>query len=254
MMTTFKIYIDESGDHRYRSIASPDGRYLALTAVIIRGTTYTSQVHAELEQLKRAHFTYDPDRPVVLTRSMIVKRKRWFGVLANPQRKQDFGDAILSLYSALPAQIFTVVIDKQSHKTRFPVDTFDAYEYSLEVLLNRIRGYLTLAGADAEIICECRGARVDQQIQAAYYRARTKGTTYASAVEIRAVYPLAELTMLRKSDNIAGLQIADMACYGQKQRIILENGGTVGGISGFTAALNTKVARMVNQYGHYLLE
>ena len=147
------------------------------------------------------------------------------------------------LVQRIARQIFTVVIDKQSHKTRFPVDTFDAYEYSLEVLLNRIRGYLTLAGADAEIICECRGAREDQQIQAAYYRARTKGTTYASAVEIRAVYPLAELTMLRKSDNIAGLQIADMACYGQKQRIILENGGTVGGMSEFSRRPSTRRSR-----------
>lgn len=253
-MPSHRVYIDESGDHRYRAVHGADDRFLALTAVIVRRERYANEVAPALEAVKRAHFSYDPDKPVIFTRSQIVKRKSWFGVLANQGRKEAFGGAILEFYRTLPAAVFTVVMDKQVHRANYPHDTFDPYEYSLEVLLNRIRGWFKVYGGDAEVVCECRGKQEDAQIMAAYARTRARGTRYASASEIRQSFPLSQLTMMRKHENVAGLQIADMACYGQKQRIIQEKGHQVGRISDFTASLNVEVGRLVNPYGHYMLE
>ena len=75
-MPDYRVYIDESGDHAYRNVDSLDKRYLALTAILVRQDRYDSEVRAPLEQLKKKHFTYDPDFPPVLVRSQIIKRER----------------------------------------------------------------------------------------------------------------------------------------------------------------------------------
>ena len=170
-----RIYIDESGDHTYRKVDNLLTRYLALTAIVVVKSHYDSTIHPALEALKRKHFNYDPDNPVILHRSDIVKQRRWFGVLKNPARRQQWADDIVAFFQSLQASVFTVVIDKQIHKQKYPFQTFDPYEYSLAVLLNRILGYLNLQNAQADVLAEGRGKVEDRQLQAAYRGLLTVG-------------------------------------------------------------------------------
>lgn len=154
-MPAWRVYIDESGDHTYRSVTDPRVRYLALTAVVVRSAHYRATIQPTLEALKRTHFNYDPDDPVILHRSELVKRKRWFGVLNDPARNKAWEDDIVAFFQALNAQVFTVVIDKDEHRRRFPaVPLYDPYDYSLAVLLNRVRGFLDTWGGPADVIAE----------------------------------------------------------------------------------------------------
>ena len=69
------MYIDETGDHRYRQLDQLERRYLGLTGVLINKEYYDKSVPQTLEALKRQFFKYDPDRPPILVRSHIVYRK-----------------------------------------------------------------------------------------------------------------------------------------------------------------------------------
>lgn len=257
MAADWRIYLDESGDHTYRNVSDPQTRYLALTSVVVRKSVYASHVVPDLENLKRRHFSHDPDNPVILHRSDIVKMKRWFGVLQDSARRARWSDDVVAFFASLDAQVFTVVIDKDEHQRRYAgMPLFNPYDYSLAVVLNRIRGFLTIQGGRSDIVAEARGKVEDAQLQAAYQALRTKGgSIYGTASEYLAAYPDNGITFRRKDQNVAGLQVADMLAAPQKTEIVQKNGRPLAAPqSAFTTRLNTTVARMVNRYGQYLLD
>lgn len=256
-MPDWRIYIDESGDHTYRNVADPRVRYLALTAVVVRKAHYNAVIQPGLEALKRKHFNYDPDDPVILHRSEIVKRKRWFGVLNDPARNAAWETDIIAYIRALQAQVFTVVIDKDEHKRRFPgVPLFDPYDYSLAVLLNRVRGYLNIQGGQADVIAEGRGKVEDAQLSAAYVNLRVNGGgAYGTAADYQRAYSQPAIAIRRKIDNVAGLQLSDLMAASQKLEIVASNGRPLASpASAFTTQFNAAANHMINQYGRYLLD
>ena len=106
-MLGYRVYIDESGDHTYRDVEVPNRRYLGLTGILIRQDQYDSQVRVPMEQMKKAHFPYDPDSPPVLVRSQIIRRKGPFWTLRDPERRLEWGDALIQFMSTLPISIYT---------------------------------------------------------------------------------------------------------------------------------------------------
>ena len=152
-------------------------------------------------------------------------------------------------------RIFTVVIDKKTHKEEYPLMTFDAYAYSLATLLNRVRGYCILHEIQADVVAESRGKVEDALIQLAYQELRRVGSHFGDGQYYRDAYPKDELTIRAKKQNVAGLQIADLCAYDQKLLTIHKNGRPFPKVAeGFAALLNQKVNKMVNQYGRYLLK
>jgi len=250
------LYIDETGDHRYRQLDQLERRYLGLTGVLINKEYYDKSVPQTLEALKRQFFKYDPDRPPILVRSHIVYRKYAFGVLLNEDLNAKWETALVGFYRDLRAQIFTVVIDKKIHKEKYPLQTFDAYVYSLAVLLWRVHGFLRIYGQKADIMAEARGKVEDASIQASFDYVREHGFTgFGTPEGYCETYPAPKLKFGTKRDNVAGLQIADLIAYGQKVQTIVENGKPYHKpISRFTQMLNDAVQAKVNQYGRYLLE
>lgn len=87
------LYIDESGDHASADADDPVGlRYLGLVGVVIQqGTAYTAFQEA-LEDLKRQHLPYDADRPPVLHRQDILRRRGAFSVLQDATKRQRFDE------------------------------------------------------------------------------------------------------------------------------------------------------------------
>ena len=216
-MTDYRLYIDESGDHTYRYLSNLDQRYLGLTGVLIRKNYYDSEVPNAVETLKRKHFRYDIDYPPILVRSHIRSRKRWFGILQDPTKNAKWEDDLLTFLKKLEAKIFTVVMDKAEHKAKYPVQTFDPYDYCLSVLLWRVRGYCKVNSGTVDVLAESRGKVEDRQIQETYRDLKNYGShRYGTAEEYSTAFPADTLLFRRKEHNIAGLQIADLVAFGQK--------------------------------------
>ncbi len=255
-MPAYRLYIDESGDHTYKNLDDPARQYLGLTGVLIHKAAYDPAIPQALEALKRAFFKYDPDIPPILTRKQIIDRRAWFGILRDKEKNAEWERRLLDFYSTLPAQFFTVVIDKKAHLANFPTDTWNPYEYSLAVLLWRIRGFLRLAGrATADVMPESRGNVEDNQLLAAYINLRAFGSTYGNAEQYQAAFPVERLLFRRKDQNITGLQLADLVAAEQKLLTIERAGKPLPRrIGPFGQRLNETIARNVNRYGRYLLE
>ena len=256
-MAEFRVYIDESGDHTYRSIDELSKRYLGLTGVVINQRYYISQVPDAVETLKKKYFRYDPDNPPIFVRSRIIKRLSSFWVLRDKNINNAWEADLLGLLSSLQAQIFTVVMDKKQHKERFPIDTWNPYVYCLSVLLNRIRGWLNFRRATADVMPEVRGAAEDRQLLAAYTDLRTNGDTfgYATGDDYRVTYPVDELLFRKKEHNVAGLQIADLVAAEQKMLVVEESELPLSSpIGPFGERLNDAIRLKVNRHGRYLLK
>lgn len=229
-MEPYRIYIDESGDHTYRNLTETDyaKRYLGLTGVLVRTDFYVDRVQPALEKLKRDHFRHDPDNTdwTFLHRDDIVKRHRAFGVLREPPKNDAWEAAVLDYFTNLPVLIYTVVVDKWELKQRYGPRAYEPYHFSLAVLLNRIRGFLYFYrnGATADVIIETRGWRkTDVALQKQYTRLRTVGSGERPAEEYEAAYPCPQLDIRKKSENIGGLQVADLVASEQKQQTLIEN-------------------------------
>jgi len=266
---TWRLYIDESGHHSYKKVDDLDKRYLGITGVLIKKDEYKAKAKPNLEQLKESIFRYDPDDPPILVRSLIRGRKQWFYVLQDQSLNTKWEHGLLSYLRSLESytHIYTVVIDKQRHLAKYPLQTFNAYTYSLSVLLNRVRGLLQQirGGEQADVLAESRGATEDEQIQLAYRTLLMQGPNnpqFGTAAEYRAVFPhlsacgLPELMIRKKYQNIAGLQIADIVANEQKLLTIKEDGRPLPRpISSFGQQINTAITRMViPRYGRYMLE
>ena len=121
-------------------------------------------------------------------------------------------------------------------------------------MLQQIKG-----GEQAEIIAESRGTKEDQELQLAYRQLLVQGPNdpqFGSAAEYRDAFPNPELMIRKKYQNIAGLQIADIAAVGQKLLTIKEDRKAIPKFEGtFDARVNEAIAPMVIMpYGRYMLE
>jgi hypothetical protein len=253
---TYRLYIDETGDHRYKQLNQLESRYLGLTGVLIKKEYYDKTIPQALEALKKQFFKYDPDKPPILVRSHILYHKFAFGVLLDDELNAKWETALVNFYKELKAQIFTVVIDKKVHKENYPLQTFDAYVYSLAVLLWRVHGYLSIHKQKAGIMAEARGKVEDASIQSGFDYVREYGFTgYGTPEGYCETYPDPKLKFGTKIQNVAGLQIADLIAYGQKVLTVEENHRPYHKpISRFTKMLNDAIQPKVNRYGRYFLE
>lgn len=255
-MADYRIYIDESGDHTYRRLTDLDKRYLGLTGVLVRKDHYDAVIQPGLEQLKRRHFSYDPDSPPVLVRSQLIRRRGPFWRLRDPDDRAAWDDALIEFISALEINVYTVVMDKRAHFDRYGAASFNSYEYSLRVLLNRIRGLLVnfRGGATADVMAEARGGREDALLLREYEEFRQHGDDRVTGERVRATYP-ETLQFRRKDQNIAGLQIADLLAYPQKMDIVERNGLPMHAAPGaFSRRLNVALEPKIRgRYGRYLL-
>ena len=177
-------------------------------------------------------------------------------MLVNEDLRKKWDYELLNLFRTTKMEIFTVVMDKQAHIEKYPLQTFDAYVYSLAVLLWRVRGYLSFHGLQADIIAEARGKREDANIRRAFKHLRQDGfTEFGTAEGYCQSFPDDEIKFRTKIHNVAGLQLADLIAYVQKVRTVLDKGKPYHKPpSQFTNKLNEAIEPNVNPYGRYFLE
>jgi hypothetical protein len=247
---TYRLYIDESGDHSYGKkelrtfrIVSKERttvaefpyenfpelediskRYLGLTGCIVETNEYRNSFHPELEKLKQKHFPHNPDDPVILHRKDIINKSGSFWRLREPERERAFNDDLLSFIGSMKYKVITVVIDKKEHVERYQGFAYHPYHYCMAALLERYCGFLQFYNAKGDVLAESRGGAEDKQFKEAYRRIYNSGTQFRQSDFFCKVLTSKEIKLKPKIANIAGLQLSDILAYPLKQEILIENG------------------------------
>jgi hypothetical protein len=71
---------------------------------------------------------------------------------------------------------------------------------------------------DLPVTAEARGKNEDNELAAAFYRMMTQGTRYNSAERFQTLH--CPLTFRRKTDNIAGTQMADLCAHPAARKLL----------------------------------
>lgn len=209
----YRLYIDEVGNPGLESSRDPRHRYLSLTGIIMELDYVDKVVFPELEGLKRKYFHSHVDEPIILHRKEIVNQKYPFHSLRDAKTRKAFDRDLLRLLDKLEYNVITVVIDKLEHKTRYQVWQQDPYHYSLRILLERYVLFLKGLGLTGDVMAESRGGKEDMRLKRSYERVFGEGTEYIDSQEFEKHLTSRQLKVKQKSNNIAGLQIADLIAH-----------------------------------------
>ena len=104
--------------------------------------------------------------------------------------------------------IVACVIMKNKHFANYGLEAKDPYLLSFDNLINRLVFDLS-DGQKGRIIAESRNSVLDNQLEIAYLTSRVEGTNKVQPAELKLKLE-SSIQFLQKSDNAAGLQIADM--------------------------------------------
>jgi hypothetical protein len=210
----------------------PSNRYLGLMGVAFDKDIYKG-VHDDLENLKKTHFNYDPDNPIILHRKEILYRQGIFKVLQDPERKKAFNNDLINFFYNLKCVLFLVVIDKKYHIEKYGKRAYHPYHFILKAMMERYCGYLNFFNHRGDIMAESRKKEEDMSLKNAYIYVYDNGTEYYSSSFFQKVLTSKEIKIKSKDKNIAGLQIADLLAYPCKKDFLIEKGRLERKESGF---------------------
>jgi hypothetical protein len=219
----FRLYLDESGDPVYNLLDQPAHQFLALLGVWFRENDDYVVFADAMDAFKREMFGPRPDNPVIFHRSDIINRRGPFGLLREPENERNFNEGLIQLISNARFKMTCVLLDKQIHFAKY-ADPFHPYHYCLAAMLDRYSGWLNFKNARGDVMAESRGKEEDIQLMQAYQRVRESGTLIFDRIHHQRALTSKEIKIRKKSENIAGLQLADLLAYPFKQSCLLEKG------------------------------
>ena len=209
----YRLYIDEVGNSDINSSQNPNHRYLSLTGVILELDYVSTTVFPALESLKTKYFGSHPDEPIILHRKELVNKKPPFASLNEPNIEQAFNKELLELLDQLDYIIITVVIDKLEHLQRYKVWRFDPYHYCLTVMVERYVLWLESQQFQGDVMAESRGGKEDIRLKNSFEKVYIEGSDFVAPDKFATNLTSRQLKVKPKSNNIAGLQLADLIAH-----------------------------------------
>jgi hypothetical protein len=221
------MYVDEVGNADLRSSDDPNHRFLSLTGVIMELTYVGVSVHPEMEALKAHYFGSHPDDPVIFHRKDLVNRRGSFSNLRDDGVRATFDAELLALLRSWHFTVITVCLDKKAHREKYTTWQYDPYHYCLAALLERFVYFLNRRRAKGDVIGESRGGKEDRRLKESFRRLCARGSDFLEAEQIQGALTTGQLRMKQKSNNLAGLQLADLVAHPSRNEILAENGHAV---------------------------
>jgi Protein of unknown function (DUF3800) len=236
----FRIYIDEVGHHDLKSSDDPNERYLSLTGVIMRHSYEVGECTTAMNALKKKVFG---STDVILHRRDLIDAKESpYDLLQNQQVRKQFNELILALLSSATYRVFTVVIDKSEHKKKYVVWRFHPYHYCLTVTLERYVQVLARVNATGDVLVESRGKKENMQLESAFQHIYRNGTDHVPQRVFQERLSSHEIKIKPKTQNIAGLQLADLIANPSRRDLICEKLGVE-----MTADFGRQVAQIIRK-------
>ncbi len=220
----YRMYVDEVGNSDLDSSSNPLHRFLSLTGVIIDLSYVRKTLYPEMEKLKADFFNSHPDDPIILHRKEILNAKPPFEVLRNDKQREKFDKSIIRKLNSWEYVVISVCLDKKSHKETYDVWRYDPYHYCLTLLLERYTFFLEQYGSRGDVMAESRGGKEDRRLKDSFLNLWNEGTEYISPTRFHNVFTSKQLKVKPKSNNISGLQLADLIAHPSRNEILDEKG------------------------------
>ena len=204
----YRLFIDECGHQDMKGSNDPNQQYLGLTGIIMEEAYASGEFTTRLNEIKNTTFGRS-DFPLH-RRDILHSNADPYKVLNDPAIRATFDAALLGLIQDAKYTVITVIIDKKLHKQTYAVWRFHPYHYCMTVLLERYVLFLRGVGGVGDVMIESREKVDNIRLSKAYRYFYKKGTANVTPQIIKQHLSSVEIKIKRKSDNIAGLQLADL--------------------------------------------
>lgn len=205
-MNQFVMFLDESGDH---NLVKYDEQYPVFTLIgcIFDSTYYSRKALPLINALKRKHFG---QKDIILHSYDIRKAKNEFNILLNQEKRENFITDMNNLMSSLEFTIIASCIRKDRLTQKYH-DPADPYVLAFAFIIERYVKFLNGREGSGYFSIESRDPKSNRDILEVYDWYRENGNDYCSKELFLKVIEKNEF--VKKSKNINGHQIADLAAY-----------------------------------------
>ncbi len=187
-------------------MATIDPQYplFVLGGVILEKDYAEGELTERLDEFKRDLFGR---ADIVLHTADIARNRGGFERMQDRAFRQRFYSSLNALMADLRYTVVACAIRKDAHMARYGVAALDPYLLSLDVLVERFCFEIGRMGTGV-IVAERRDPTLDRQLDIAWLNLKVQGTRYIRATDLAS--RIIGLNLRAKSDNLAGLQLADL--------------------------------------------
>ncbi len=208
-MNRYSIFLDESGEHGLVNI-NEDFPVFVLCGFLIEDNNY-EKVRTEINQIKNELWD---DKKVIFHSRDIRKCEKEFVVLFDNVKKERFYSFLNSVFSTNEYYLVASAINKLNYVIKYGKLGNDVYEIALSFLVEKTMEILIEKYNDdfeLRMIIEKRGKKEDQQLSEHLQKIKIRGSSKITA-ECYSKH-IKEISFKQKTENINGLQLADLAAY-----------------------------------------
>jgi hypothetical protein len=211
----FIAFIDECGDHSWTHI-NPEFPLFVLSTIIVEREHYRGTIIPALTRLK---LRYWPHEGVNLHTRDIRKAHAEFVFLQVPSLRERFLADLSAMMARLDFTLFITGIRKPEFIAAHDERCTSPYEIALERTFGGVLHFLEGHGETAlPVIAEARGKVEDAALAASFFRLLHDGTRTVPSERFRRLH--CPMTFVRKQQNIAGTQLADLCGYPAARHIL----------------------------------
>jgi Protein of unknown function (DUF3800) len=145
---------------------------------------------------------------IVLHTADITRNRSSFEGLKAPEFRERFYRQLNALMRRLRYSVVACAVRKDEHLSRYGVAALDPYMLSLDLLVERFCFDIGDLRGGGVIVAERRDPTLDRELELACLNLKIRGTRYMQAKHIEE--RIIGLNLRAKSDNIAGLRLADL--------------------------------------------
>lgn len=198
------LFLDESGDHNL-SLIDPQYPIFVLGGVMVEHEYAEGALVEALNAFKMDMFGR---QDLILHTADIARNRNGFERLKDAGFRHAFMVRLNALMSDLQYSVVACAIRKDAHLSRYGLAAVDPYLLSLDIVIERFCFEIGKAPSGGIVIAERRGATLDRELELAWLNLKIQGTKYVKANDL--AERISGFNLRRKSDNIAGLQLADL--------------------------------------------
>ena len=198
------MFLDESGDH---SLDVIDHQYpiFVLAGVIMEKEYAEGDLEARITEFKRNLFGRTG---IILHTADITRNQNGFEQMKDKAFRERFYTRLNTLVASIDFKVVACAIHKEEHLQRYGISALDPYMLSLHVLIERFCFEIGNVHAGGIIVAERRGPTLDHELELAFLNLKIQGTRYLQATQIE--NRISGLQLRKKSENVGGLQLADL--------------------------------------------
>lgn len=157
---------------------------------------------------------------MIFHRKELLNKRYPFNELKNPLIEEQFNTSLLALLDLTEYKVVTVVIDKLEHMMKYDVWRYDPYHYCQEILVERFVLWLKDNDSTGDVLAESRGGKEDIRLKDSFEQIYETGSRFVQSEIFQTCLTTRQLKIKAKSNNIAGLQLADLIAHPSYKAIL----------------------------------